>query len=307
MSQAYASPDASLTRDDRGAARPASTGASATPSIAEAVFHQRVCGVRDELPAMAFLVAVTALGLAWTLRRLVPINELLTWATLQVGYAASSVFMALSFRADPNRFARSGIWAFRFNAMAVIAGLLWAWVPVWLATLQQGLLQIVAGALLVGIPLLGALANQYFALAQIGLVTFFLGSFIAYLGFVSQAPFHAELAVGCAVYGLAMGVMAVRAQNSAVSLVTARLQGERLIDQLQRAKESSDAANRAKSEFIANMSHELRTPLTVVLGMAQLLELSELGAEQRESVGLIERAGQALLSLINHILELSSI
>ncbi len=305
MTKASVPQDASLARgDSAGAGSPSELAAL---SLADAVYLQRVSGARDELPAMAFLVAVAALGLAWVLRHLVAVNELLIWFTLQMGYAAGGFWLATAFRTDPDRVANSRTWAFRFNALAVVAGLLWAWVPVWLTTLQQGLLQIVAGAILVGIPLLGALVNRYFALAQIGLVTVFLGSFVAYLGIVSDAPFHVELAVGCALYGLAMAAMGVRAQSSTVALLTARTQRERLIEQLQRAKEASDAANRAKSEFIANMSHELRTPLTVVLGMAQLLELSELGTEQRESVGLIERAGQALLSLINHLLELSSI
>ncbi|HVB50043.1 MAG TPA: ATP-binding protein [Burkholderiales bacterium] len=307
MTEALASQGVLSASGGGVAARPGSQGVAVAPSLAAEVFHLRVCGARDEIPPMAFLVAVAALGLGWALRHLVPADELLAWLALQIGYAVISTWLALACRADSNRMVRARIWAFRFNAMAVVAGLLWAWVPVWLATLQQGLLQIVAGAILVGIPLLSALANRYFAAGQIGLVAVFLGSFVAYLGLVSDAPYHAELAVGCALYALAMGMMGVRSQSATVTLLTAQTQRERLIDQLQRAKEASDAANRAKSEFIANMSHELRTPLTVVLGVAQLLELSALGAEQRESVGLIERAGQALLSLVNHLLDLSSI
>ena len=277
------------------------------PSLAQALFHERVSGARDEMPATAFLIAVGALSLGWVLRNSIPVDELYTWVTLQAAFAASCLWVAHGYRADKNRIARAGLWAFRINGMVIVGGLLWSLVPVWLATMEHPLLQLVAGAILVGVPLLGVTTNRYFAAGQIGLVIVFLGSFIAYLAFVSDASLRLEVAVGCVIYAVVMVWMGVRAQLATTALLMVQLQREGLIDQLQRAKNQSESANRAKSEFIANMSHELRTPLTVVLGMAQLIRLSELDAEQREGVDLIERSGQALLSLVNHILDLSRI
>jgi len=64
----------------------------------------------------------------------------------------------------------------------------------------------------------------------------------------------------------------------------------------------------AKSQFLARMSHELRTPLNAVLGFAQLLQLGDgLDAEQREKLDHIHSAGGHLLSLINDVLDLSSL
>ncbi|MGM3309046.1 MASE1 domain-containing protein [Anabaena sp. WFMT] len=70
----------------------------------------------------------------------------------------------------------------------------------------------------------------------------------------------------------------------------------------------AEAANQAKSAFIANMSHELRTPLNAVIGFSQLmLRANNLPPDQYENAGIIYRSGDYLLTLINHILDLSKI
>ena len=73
------------------------------------------------------------------------------------------------------------------------------------------------------------------------------------------------------------------------------------------AQEEAVTANLAKSEFLSRMSHELRTPLNAILGFGQLLEMDELGASQRESVGQILRGGRHLLSLVDEVLDISRI
>jgi len=77
---------------------------------------------------------------------------------------------------------------------------------------------------------------------------------------------------------------------------------------LQEAKETADRANQAKSEFLAKMSHELRTPLNAILGFTEMMSNDPLlRAEQRESLGIISRSGEHLLTLINDVLEMSKI
>jgi signal transduction histidine kinase/ActR/RegA family two-component response regulator len=78
----------------------------------------------------------------------------------------------------------------------------------------------------------------------------------------------------------------------------------------QRARDgelSAEAANAAKSTFLATMSHEIRTPLNGVLGMAQAMAGDELSDRQRDRLSVVHRSGEALLAILNDVLDLSKI
>jgi signal transduction histidine kinase/ActR/RegA family two-component response regulator len=132
----------------------------------------------------------------------------------------------------------------------------------------------------------------------------------------AQAPW-AVLAAGLLAAILLMLLVETlsRRRGYALALVEQRtvdlrdaLDEQARLEQGQRqARESAEAANRSKSEFLSRMSHELRTPLNAVLGFGQLLQLDDLNASQQESVEQIIKGGRHLLELINEVLDISRI
>ncbi len=77
--------------------------------------------------------------------------------------------------------------------------------------------------------------------------------------------------------------------------------------ELAEARDQALAASRVESDFLASMSHEIRTPLNAIIGMAELLSDTDLSGDQQKYVDVFKNAGEALLSLVNDILDLSKI
>ncbi len=93
----------------------------------------------------------------------------------------------------------------------------------------------------------------------------------------------------------------------AVEVVHDLNEQEKLALELQRVKEDAETARRARLEFVATISHEVRTPMNAVLGMADMLGLTDLTRKQRGYLRIIQGSGNLLLSLVSNLLDLAQL
>jgi len=200
-------------------------------------------------------------------------------------------------------------WDRLFYILLIFVGLTWLSFSFWLLPGHESIYHYISVLILIGLSS-GSVMTLGFKMSNV----------ITYLIFLLFPIFIIEILAGTLISYLIAFLIVVfsglafssakRYNQTLITNISLRYSAEKNKKQLIESKNMAIEANNTKSAFISMISHELRTPLNGVLGYAQLLELSDnppLSNEQKENNNIIIESGNYLLSLIEELLDLSSI
>ncbi len=245
-----------------------------------------------------FIITSWALGLFSILDPLVA----LLWfaATVGAGALRGLVEKRLSNRVGTD-------WGLMFPAVATATSVVWAVAPAlaWFSDASFGrpmaMMFLVSGYVLVFSQLRASPRQALVISSPYGLVAALIVASLwgtaDFLPFLSALPFAAA--------GLFVLVTMTLLREERIRAFQAHQ--AHLIEELEAARDTANAASEAKSNFLGVISHELRTPMNGVLGAAQLLSSTRLESTQREYLSIIRNSGDNLLSLLNDILDMTKI
>ncbi|MFY9476959.1 MAG: ATP-binding protein [Aquabacterium sp.] len=227
-----------------------------------------------------------------------------TWLALKIVTALPRVVQEQLFlgrKAQPN--ARWHRWAL---GLILLDGICWGLAGLMLLPAHDEQTIVVIGASLMGVASVATFtlhanwqANAAYCLPMIAPMAIHLlwrgDAFGMYIG-AAMLVFIASLLI-----------VARRAQRTVLEMLWHRFLIDRIVADKDAALDDAERQNLIKSQFVATMSHELRTPLHGILGLTRMLLDSVPDLGHRKQLGLVQRSGEHLLTIINHILDFSRI
>lgn len=257
-------------------------------------------------PVFVFLIATLFLA---------DLSSPLPWAAFSL-YCGCWVYIHSlqgEFLATENRHESPDQWTFRFALASMLTAMAWGFGSIAWFNPGNTENQAMVALIILGVSASSAISRSMhtpsmlaFAIPAAGPVLLALVATGAMFGWIMAALGMVFVA------GIWQWVSSLnRSQLDSIAL---RFQNEALAKSIEAerrsavtAKAQAEAANRTKSEFLTTMSHEVRTPLNGILGMAHLLQTSDLDEEQRQNVDVIVDSGETLQTVLNDILDLSKL
>ena len=249
---------------------------------------------------------VNAGFLAWLWQGTVAPGLALTWWLTATLVAAGRMALAVAYRRKRDeQGGQPVIWRRRAVIGAALAGAVWA---------AGALLFMLAGDtvqhLFTAFVMAGMVAGAVPVLAAEP-IAFRLYAWPVVIACIAAGMGGDFLHIAFAIMAVLFLVIATRSADYFHDALheTLRLEDEKdiLLADLQLAKAAAEASDRAKSHFLANISHELRTPMNGIIGMAELLSMDALSADQEQLLTPLRAAADELLGKIENMIELSSL
>jgi signal transduction histidine kinase len=285
-------------------------GVSARPradGIAQAIDVELVRHLVRQAP-IGFVIGVfTFAAILLVLWSEAPRERLLVWSTA-LGVLSFPAFVVVRrFTRAPAVVERIASWRWALTVGYGLAGVGWGAASLLLyprvaMPYQLFLLFVLGGS---GVGGMAALAPVRGAM-----IAYLTGTFFPMIGVLLAGGTWSSVATGLLllVFWAATISLATEIQRLLRGSLALRFENLDLIDDLSRAKNAAEAANRAKSHFLANVSHELRTPLALILGpIRQRLAATPEGAEGRSDLETVERNAGALLKHVSDLLDVATL